>query len=99
MVDGIEKREQPPRFVTLSESRKCDHGPQRGVSILTTVLANAWRITPYITGIEASLIERRRENKRKPVLITDQFSLDGRHSVGGSLGVCGSGNHRPCLRD
>src|SRR4029079_7390462 len=69
------------------------------MSILASILPNAWRITLNVAGIERRLVERRGEEESQSVLRTDQFALDRRHGSGDALAVPGPGNHRPSLRD
>src|SRR5271168_3622845 len=79
MVDGIEQGEQRHCLVALPEFGKCYDRPQRGMRVLATVFANAWRIAFDVTWIERRLVERWREQQRHTILRPNQLAFDSGH--------------------
>src|SRR5215216_5511141 len=57
MIDGIDQAEEFCSTVTLPHLREGPDGPQRGMSVLTAILADAARVALDIAGVTRCALE------------------------------------------
>src|SRR5439155_16904655 len=62
-VDRVQDREELVGLVAVTKRGEGHHGPDGGMRILASILANAWRITLDVAGIAIRVIERRGEQQ------------------------------------
>ena len=99
VVDRVQHREQFGRPVAVTESGNGKHGPDGGVRVLATVLADARQVALHIPRVDVGMVERRCEQQHHAVAAPDQQLVDRRHCLSGPCRIGGAGQHGPRLRD
>jgi len=79
VVDRVEDREQLARLVAVAEGGEGEHGPDRRMRVLATVLPDAGQVALDVAGIEVAVVERRREEQHQAVAAPDEVLVDCGH--------------------
>src|SRR5205085_4681494 len=99
VIDRVEEREQLARAVAVAQKRVSDQDPQRGVRILSAVLAHTRHVAFDVAGIEHAPVERRREEDDEAVAAPDEILINCGHRALHAMRVSRAGDDAPALRN
>jgi len=98
VIDRVDHVEQFHRFVAEAELSQRDDRPQRGVGVLTAVLANSWNIAFDVPGVMRHAIEGRCQQQNYLRVASHQVGPHGFHRARRASRVRALGENRPRLR-
>src|SRR6516225_1083037 len=98
VIDGIKQRKQFPGPIVILKERTRHYNPDRGMGVLTAVLANSRDIALDVTGTRDGTIERRVQQLNQLCLGADEAFLYGLHRLTCALWIARAAQDRPALR-